>query len=166
MACFSGRARLPPSRDVTIRPRLWQFARLRGPIPAVPSFPNSGLGTRIPAALLRGPSHGLGPGNGDEKRSFSKVRSQAGAWERGPGGSLWSTPTTRIRFETAAYDRCENHFPLSGWLGRNSGRASVESVSHLGRRARPLNRAQPQKMSVRDLSRVRSPQPPSCGHVP
>ncbi len=36
MACFFGRARLPPSRDVTVRPRLCRRALLRGPLPAIP----------------------------------------------------------------------------------------------------------------------------------
>ncbi len=34
--CFSGRARLPPSRDVTIRTHLCRLALLRRPIPAIP----------------------------------------------------------------------------------------------------------------------------------
>jgi len=36
MACFSGRARLPPSHDVTIPRRLLPFALLREPISAIP----------------------------------------------------------------------------------------------------------------------------------
>ncbi len=32
----AGRARLPPSRDVTVRPQLCRLVLLRGPIPAIP----------------------------------------------------------------------------------------------------------------------------------
>jgi len=59
MACFSERARLPPSRDVTIRPRLLQFAHLRGPISATP------LSKPDPPACLSG-NREQGTGNREQ----------------------------------------------------------------------------------------------------